>query len=128
MRSNKSRDTKPELALRQELHRRGLRYRVGLAPLAGLRRTVDVAFPRLKNAVLVAGCFWHGCDQHHRLPKSHTDYWQTKLEGNMARDRSTTQLLEEAGWRVIRLWEHEETQAMADLVQRAVVEATQSEA
>jgi DNA mismatch endonuclease (patch repair protein) len=123
MQSNKSRDTGPELALRRELHRRGLRYRVGLAPLAGVRRTVDVAFPRLKIAVLVDGCFWHGCDQHHRLPKSHSDYWQAKLERNMARDRSTTQLLEQSGWRVIRLWEHEKIQDMADLVQRAVLEA-----
>ena len=79
MQANKSRDTGPELALRRELFRRGLRYRVGFAPLKGVRRTVDIAFPRVKVAVLVDGCFWHGCPEHHRSPKAHSDYWEAKV-------------------------------------------------
>ena len=120
MQANKSRGTGPEIALRRELYKRGLRYRVGLAPMKGVRRTVDIAFPRVKVAVLVDGCFWHGCPEHHRPPKAHSDYWETKVERNAARDRETTQMLQDAGWRVIRLWEHEAVQDMADAVQEAV--------
>ena len=122
MQANKSQNTGPEMALRHELFRRGLRYRVGVAPLPGVRRTVDIVFPRAKVAVLVDGCFWHGCPEHHRLPKNHSEYWNTKVTRNAERDKATTQLLENAGWHVIRLWEHEPVAEMADLVQRAVEE------
>ena len=120
MQANKSRDTGPEMALRRELFRRGLRYRVDVAPLPGVRRTVDIVFPGARVAVLVDGCFWHGCPEHRRAPKTHVEYWETKVRGNAARDRETTRLLQDAGWRVIRLWEHEPTQMMADVVQDAV--------
>jgi len=120
MRSNRSRDTGPELALRHELFRRGLRYRVSLAALPGVRRTVDIAFPRVKVAVMVDGCFWHGCPEHHSSPKSHTEYWQAKIQRNRERDLSTNSLLEAAGWRVIRLWEHTPVADMASVVEAAV--------
>lgn len=120
MQANKSRDTGPEVALRKELFRRGLRYRVSLAPIDGVRRTIDIAFPGAKVAVMVDGCFWHGCPEHHRPPKAHGEYWEAKVQRNMARDQATTQMLQDAGWRVIRLWEHEPTREMADTVQRAV--------
>ena len=120
MQANKSRDTGPELALRHELFRRGMRYRVGVAPLPGVRRTVDIVFPRAKVAVLVDGCFWHGCPEHRRAPKSHSDYWDAKVKRNMERDKATTQMLQDAGWNVIRLWEHEPVDQMADTVQQAV--------
>ena len=120
MQANKSRDTGPELALRHELFKRGLRYRVSLVPLEGVRRSIDIAFPGVKVAVMVDGCFWHGCPEHHRPPKAHSDYWEAKLERNMARDETTTQMLKDAGWRVLRLWEHEPTQEMADAVEQTV--------
>jgi DNA mismatch endonuclease (patch repair protein) len=120
MQANKSRDTGPELALRRELFKRGLRYRVCLRPLKDVRRTVDIVFPRVKIAVLVDGCFWHGCPEHHRPPKAHADYWETKVRRNAARDEETTRLLRDAGWQVIRFWEHEDTRDMADIVQDAV--------
>jgi len=120
MQSNKSRDTGPEIALRRELFRRGRRYRVDVAPLPGVRRTVDIVFPTARVAVLVDGCFWHGCPEHHRAPKTHVDFWEAKVQGNMARDRETTCLLEDAGWHVIRLWEHEPTEEMADIVEDAL--------
>jgi DNA mismatch endonuclease (patch repair protein) len=122
MQGNRSRDTAPELALRRELHSRGMRYRVATAPLPGVRRRVDIEFPRAKVVVFVDGCFWHGCPEHHRLPKTHTDYWAGKVEGNAARDRQTTQLLEEAGWTVLRFWEHEPVAEVADVVERVVRE------
>ena len=85
-----SKDTAVELAVRRLLHAAGLRYRVEY-PVPGLpRRRIDVAFPRAKVAVLIDGCFWHGCPQHATHPKANADWWRTKLERNMARDRETT--------------------------------------
>ncbi|HEX3900204.1 MAG TPA: very short patch repair endonuclease [Mycobacteriales bacterium] len=103
------RDTKPEMALRQELHRSGLRYRVDYQVLKGLRRRADVAFPRAQVAVFVDGCFWHGCPTHRTWPKSNSEWWASKLEANVSRDRDTDRRLAEAGWLVIRMWEHEDS-------------------
>jgi len=125
MQANKSRDTGPEMALRRELFRRGLRYRVGLAPLPGIRRTIDIAFPGKKIAVMVDGCFWHGCPEHWTLSKHHSEYWENKIRENTQRDTSTNEMLSKAGWHVIRLWEHESVTTMADTVERAVRQKTQ---
>jgi DNA mismatch endonuclease (patch repair protein) len=103
------RDTKPEMALRQELHRSGLRYRVDYQVLKGLRRRADVAFPRAQVAVFVDGCFWHGCPTHRTWPKSNSEWWASKLEANVSRDRDTDRRLAEAGWLVIRMREHEDS-------------------
>jgi len=108
------------MALRRELFARGLRYRVNVAPLAGVRRTVDIAFPGVKVAVMIDGCFWHGCSEHHTSPKRHGDYWEAKVQENMRRDASTNVLLENAGWHVIRLWEHTPVQDMASVVEAVV--------
>ena len=108
------------MALRHELFRRGMRYRVSYTPIPGVRRTVDIAFPGPKVAVMVDGCFWHGCPEHHRPPKTHGDYWDAKVAHNQERDASTNSLLEEAGWRVIRLWEHTPLDEMASTVETAI--------
>ncbi|WP_404383543.1 very short patch repair endonuclease [Knoellia locipacati] len=101
------RDTKPELALRRELHKRGLRYRVNF-PVPGLpRRTIDIAFTRQKVAVFVDGCFWHGCPDHSVPAKANAEWWVAKLQANVERDLGTSQFLENQGWRVLRLWEHD---------------------
>lgn len=107
MLANRSKDTRPELALRRELHRLGLRYRVNARPLPMIHRTADVVFPRRKVAVFLDGCFWHGCPDHYSAPKANATFWQDKLERNIGRDRQVDELLEQAGWRVIRIWEHE---------------------
>ncbi|GAA4918116.1 hypothetical protein GCM10023237_70140 [Streptomyces coeruleoprunus] len=86
------------------------------------RRTIDIAFPGTRIAVFLDGCFWHGCPQHATHPKSNADWWRTKLEKNVARDRETTEHLEAAGWTVLRFWEHEAPDAVA----RAVAEARRS--
>ena len=67
----------------------------------------DFTFRRERVAVFVDGCFWHGCPRHGRRPDSNVDYWRMKLERNKARDRAVTRGLREAGWMVIRIWEHE---------------------
>jgi DNA mismatch endonuclease Vsr len=70
MQGNKSRDTKPEIAVRSAVHALGMRYRVSTRPLAGLRRTADLVFRSARVAVFVDGCFWHGCPAHHSPPKT----------------------------------------------------------
>ncbi|HVM13722.1 MAG TPA: very short patch repair endonuclease [Egibacteraceae bacterium] len=109
-------DTRPELALRRELHRRGLRYRVDVPVLPGLRRRADVVFPRQRIAVFVDGCFWHACPQHGTSPKANAAWWREKLGANVERDRDTDHRLREAGWTPIRIWEHEDPLHAADLV------------
>lgn len=106
MRSNRGRDTGPELALRHELHRRGLRYYVNRRPVKNIRRTADIVFPRKRLAVFVDGCFWHGCPEHHTIAKTNAEFWAAKVRGNMRRDRDTDDLLRSEGWTVLRIWEH----------------------
>ena len=114
------RDTAPELALRRALHAAGLRYRVGFPVPGQRRRTIDVAFTRAQVAVFVDGCFWHGCPEHGTQPQSNSAWWTTKLSANQARDRDTDRVLAEAGWTVLRVWEHEDPAAAADRVRAAV--------
>lgn len=103
----KRRDTAPELALRRELHARGLRYRVAYPVPGQRRRTIDVAFTRAKVAVFVDGCFWHGCPDHGTNPRSNSAWWRAKLAANQARDADTDRALRELGWTTVRIWEHE---------------------
>jgi DNA mismatch endonuclease (patch repair protein) len=120
MRANKGRDTRPERAVRSAVHALGLRYRVGVRPVPGVRRTADLVFTRAKVAVFVDGCFWHGCPEHYRPAKRNTEFWATKIDGNIARDADTDARLKLAGWRVVRVWEHEQPAVVAAQI-RAVV-------
>jgi DNA mismatch endonuclease (patch repair protein) len=114
------RDTSCEMAVRSAVHRRGLRYRVD-HPLPMLRRRrADMLFPRARVAVFVDGCFWHGCPEHASAPRSNGAWWRRKLEANVARDRDTDRVLSEAGWVVLRFWEHEEPEAAAVRIEREV--------
>ncbi|WP_408022532.1 very short patch repair endonuclease [Streptacidiphilus albus] len=115
-----SRDTEQELAVRRRLHRAGLRYRVN-TPVPGIpRRTIDIAFGRLKIAVFLDGCFWHGCPQHATSPKANAEWWRSKLDRNMARDRETSEHLIGVGWTVLRFWEHDQPEDVAAQVTTAV--------
>jgi DNA mismatch endonuclease (patch repair protein) len=67
----------------------------------------DFVFPKLKTAVFVDGCFWHGCPRHGTKPKNRAAFWLAKLAGNKARDRNVNRVLRAKGWTVIRIWEHE---------------------
>src|SRR5690349_10044040 len=107
MRSNKRRDSKPEVALRRALHQRGWRFRVDFPIVLGeIRPRPDIAFTRRRVAVFLDGCFWHCCPEHGKPPKSNSDYWSKKLARNVQRDERDTQALRRAGWVVVRLWEH----------------------
>lgn len=128
MRGNKGRDTRPELAVRSAAHALGLRYRVGVSPLPGLRRTADLVFTRARVAVFVDGCFWHGCPEHHRPARQHSEFWTAKIQGNITRDADTDARLRAAGWRVIRIWEHEPATAAAARIKEMVTQTRECEA
>lgn len=121
----RNRDTAAEVAVRRELHRRGLRYFVQRAVLPG-RRRVDIVFPTARVAVYVDGCFWHSCPHHATAPKTNAQWWAEKLARNVARDRTTDAELRAAGWCVLRVWEHEEAASAADRVEAALSEALAS--
>ncbi len=122
--ANKGKDTKPETMLRAALHKRGLRYRVGIRPIPDLRRTADVVFTKARVAVFVDGCYWHGCPDHYRPAKRGADFWREKIAGNRVRDCETTEALSDAGWLVVRVWEHEDPELAAQKV-ASVVRARQ---
>ncbi|SHH31918.1 T/G mismatch-specific endonuclease [Jatrophihabitans endophyticus] len=120
MQGNRGRDTRAELAVRRLVHAQGLRYRVNARPEADLRRTADLLFTRLKVAVFVDGCYWHGCPAHFTLPVTNVDYWSSKIARNRARDKETTDVLQGRGWRVLRFWEHETPESVAQRIGEAV--------
>ena len=102
----RSKDTKPEMIVRQWLHSQGLRFRVHRDDLPG---KPDVVLPRFRTVILVHGCFWHGHEGHpcFKVPSSRTEWWQKKIGHNKARDWQHLRELEQMNWRVIILWECE---------------------
>jgi len=116
MSRQRRRDTQPEVAIRKLLHAMGLRFRVTM-PIPGLpRRTMDIAFTRARVAIFVDGCFWHVCPQHATSPTANSDWWYRKLTANQARDAATNDYLRSHGWRVVRIWEHEDPVQAANLI------------
>jgi len=113
MKRVRQRDTSVEAALRRELHALGLRYRVQVPILTKPRRVADVAFSRIRVAVFVDGCFWHGCPVHATWPKQNAEFWRSKILANQERDRDTDARLCADGWEVIRVWAHEPPGAAA---------------
>ena len=108
MMANRGRDTGPELAIRSRVHRAGLRYRVDWALPFDRRRRADLVFTRVGLYVFIDGCFWHGCPEHFVTPKTRTEFWLAKIEGNRRRDRDTDARLRELGLTPLRVWEHTE--------------------
>src|SRR4051812_37555883 len=91
-------NTKPELALRRALHRRGLRYRVDhRLDLASGAVRPDIVFTKRKIAVYVDGCYWHCCPEHATYPVDNKEFWAVKLAKNVERDRRDTMRLQAAG-------------------------------
>ena len=115
--------TDAEVALRQEMHRIGLRYRIDYEILRKPRRVADVAFPGRKIAVFVDGCFWHGCPEHATWPKQNAEFWREKIEANRRRDADTDERLRSLGWTVLRFWSHESPTEAAQTVAHVVGKA-----
>lgn len=99
-----ARNTKPELVVRRGLHAAGFRFRLHRSNLPG---SPDVVLPKHRAVIFVNGCFWHrheGC-ANFRLPKTNTDFWQKKIDKNVARDEAAIEELLKLGWRVLVVWE-----------------------
>ena len=105
MRAVRQKDTKPEMAVRRLLHVMGYRYRLHAAELPG---KPDGIFRRRRKALFVHGCFWHGhdCSRGHR-PASRQEYWEAKIDRNVARDLDRIERLRADGWQVLVVWECE---------------------
>ncbi|MEP5151436.1 DNA mismatch endonuclease Vsr [Planktotalea sp.] len=100
----RGKDTKPEIIVRRLLHRLGYRFRLYRRDLPG---RPDIVLPKWRTVILVNGCYWHGHEDCHlfRAPKTRTEFWTNKIEGNQARDRRNHAALRDAGWKVIVIWE-----------------------
>ena len=121
MRANRKTGTKPEVALRSELHRRGLRFRKNLRLTVGSTATwPDVVFPKARVAVFVDGCFWHRCPEHGGEPNANSWYWTEKLDRNVSRDHWVSDRLQADGWSVVRIWEHVPPTEAAESVEQLV--------
>ncbi|EJZ17298.1 very short patch repair endonuclease [Rhizobium sp. Pop5] len=114
------RDNPFERTIRSQLYARGLRYRIHY-PIPGMKRTTcDFAFPGLKIAVFLDGCFWHGCEVHPPSVKKNTDFWMAKVERNRARDERATAHLTDLGWTALRFWEHENVATIVEKIAATV--------
>lgn len=99
----RGKNTKPELAVRSALHRRGFRFRVHCKKLPG---KPDLVFPKFRAVIFVHGCFWHGHGCHlFKWPKTRSEFWQQKINSNIDRDRKQRRALLSSGWRVAIIWE-----------------------
>lgn len=108
MKAIKSKNTKPEMAVRRLVHSLGYRYRLHRSGLPG---TPDLVFGPKAKVIFVHGCFWHahsaaGCSDGHR-PKANADFWMRKLDRNVLRDAANVSSLRKSGWRVLTIWECE---------------------
>ena len=106
MRAVKSKNTKPELAVRSLLHRLGFRFRIHRKDIPG---NPDIAFPGRRKVIFIHGCFWHGhdCVRGARIPINNRDYWTIKIARNKARDARNLGALQASGWGAFTLWECE---------------------
>src|SRR4051812_40621705 len=99
----RGKNTKPELLVRSELHKRGFRFRLHVRDLPG---HPDIVLPKWKTAILVHGCFWHGHDCHlFRLPATRRKFWRAKIQRNQVTDERVVESLREHGWKVAVVWE-----------------------
>lgn len=110
----RSKDTRPEMAVRSALHRQGHRFRLHRRDLPG---KPDVVLPRFRTAIFVHGCFWHGHDcKRGKLPASNREFWERKITANVARDERAIQALASAGWKAVTIWECGLKQGIHDLL------------
>lgn len=105
----RGKNTKPELAVRSLLHSLGYRFTVNGPLNRKLPGKPDIVLPKYKTVIFVHGCFWHGHQgcKHFRIPKTRTEWWKAKIEGNVARDKRQHEELRLLGWKVVVIWECE---------------------
>ncbi len=102
----KGKDTKPEMLVRKFLFSKGLRYKLHDKTLPG---KPDIVFPKYKTVLFIHGCFWHGHEgcKYYVVPKTKTEWWLTKINGNIRKDADSIARLQQLGWKVIVVWECE---------------------
>ena len=109
----KGKDTKPEMLVRRYLHAHGYRYRLHVKDMPG---KPDIVLPKYKTVIFIHGCFWHGHEgcKYYVVPKTRTDWWLNKINTNIANDHKAVAALQQAGWKIITLWECELKPATID--------------
>jgi DNA mismatch endonuclease (patch repair protein) len=102
----RSKDTKPEMLVRRFLHKNGFRYRLHVKKLPG---KPDIVLPKYKTVIFIHGCFWHGHEgcKYYVVPKTRTEWWLNKINGNINNDSAAENNLRTAGWKIIKIWECE---------------------
>lgn len=102
----KAKNTKPEMLVRKYLHANGFRFKLHDKTLPG---KPDIVLPKYKTIVFVHGCFWHGHEgcKDFIIPKTRTQWWLDKINGNIANDKKFLRILVQAGWRIVIIWECE---------------------
>jgi DNA mismatch endonuclease (patch repair protein) len=125
MRRTRRSGTRPEMALRRALHRRGLRFVVDRPVPGGTGVGASTSCCAARRvAVFVDGCFWHSCPEHSHLPKTNPSWWRLKFRGIARRDRDTDTQLVAAGWLAVRIWEHEDPVEAARAIEQLVRDRT----
>lgn len=120
MQSVRQKETKPEMRIYEELVHRGLHPIPSSRPVEDLRITGDLLFRPENLCVFVDGCFWHGCPDHFKLPLTNSAWWAEKVSETVERDHRQTAKLRQAGWLVLRVWEHEKPSNAADKIVAAL--------
>ena len=117
-----SKATKPEMEVRRWLWAHGYRYRLNVKSVPG---KPDIVMRKYRTAIFVNGCFWHGHEVCSKfvMPKSNTDFWKTKIEYNRARDQKNYDILNQAGWQVIVIWQCNLTKDRLDPTMQSVAVA-----
>jgi DNA mismatch endonuclease (patch repair protein) len=109
-----------ERLLRSICHRKGLRFRINSRPVPALRCHADLVFAKSMVCVFFDGCFWHGCPTHFSPPHSNSEWWVEKINDNRRRDKRQRRILQQNGWCVVRVWEHEFPATAASRIEAAV--------
>jgi DNA mismatch endonuclease (patch repair protein) len=117
MQAMRQRDTDCEVLIRRALLARGLRYRVNCRVSKMNKAQPDIVFSTAKVAIFIDGCYWHACSLHGTAPKNNAKWWADKFQANRTRDARADSMLRSEGWKVIRVWEHEDP---SDVVHRIV--------
>ena len=102
----KSKNTKPEIAVRKMLHALGYRFRLHRKDLPG---SPDIVLPKYKTVIFVHGCFWHRHEncKFASTPKTRKEFWENKFNENMKRDKNNFKELKKLNWNLLVIWECE---------------------
>lgn len=117
MRAVRSTDSVMEIRFRKALWKAGYRYKKNARNYFG---KPDLALRKHKTVIFLDSCFWHGCEEHCRMPSTKRDYWVAKIERNKTRDVEVNEHYQNKGWRILRIWEHEMIRSCDDVVARTI--------